>query len=67
MGVKEEQTGNVLPGAPILGEPWWLLSRTDGTAFCCHVAPSWFAAREVGRVLAAEEDVAVELIFRSVR
>ena len=61
MGAREEETGNVVPSAPIMGEPWWLLSRADGTAFCCHVAPSWFKAREIGALLVGDS-VSAELL-----
>ena len=65
MGIREEETGEVVTGpAAIVGEPWWLLSKPDGTAFCCHMAPSWFKAREIGQGLAGQESVSAELIFR---
>jgi thymidylate synthase (FAD) len=60
MGVKEEQTGNVVKAPAIVGEPWWLL-KLDGTEFCCHMAPSWFKAREIGRALTGEENISARL------
>ena len=63
MGVREENTGQVVKGPAIIGEPWWLLSKSDGTAVCCHKAPSWFDARKIGRTLIDEDRVSVELIF----
>jgi hypothetical protein len=64
MGAKEEETGNVVSGAPIMGEPWWLISEADGTAFCCHMAASWFKARDIGLTLTGQERVVAELIFK---
>jgi len=64
VGVREEESGNVVSGPPIMGEPWWLLSKVDGTAFCCHMASSWFAAKIIGRRLAEQEDVSAELVFK---
>jgi len=65
MGTREEQTGNVVSGPAVIGEPWWLISKPDGTAFCCHRAPSWFRARDIGRGL-TEQEVSAELIFQGV-
>lgn len=59
MGVREEETGNVVKRPAIVGEPWWLLSRLDGTAFCCHIASSWFDARRIGQALNEGEPVGV--------
>jgi hypothetical protein len=63
MGAREEETGNVVVGPAIMGEPWWLIS-VGATEFCCHVAGSWFKAREVGRELSGAEDVSATLIFK---
>jgi hypothetical protein len=62
MGIREEQTGNVVKAPAIVGEPWWLIT-VNGTEFCCHVAPSWFKARAVGYTLTGEERVGATLIF----
>jgi thymidylate synthase (FAD) len=62
MGAREEETGNVVAGPAIMGEPWWLIKRSDGTEFCCHVAGSWFKAREVGRALTGKENVSARLV-----
>jgi len=62
MGAKEEETGNVVSGPPIMGEPWWLISKVDGTAFCCHMASSWFKAREIGQELLGGASVSAELL-----
>ena len=66
MGAREEETGNVVSGPPIMGEPWWLLSRGDGTAFCCHRAPSWFKARDLAREISGQENCSAELVFQEV-
>jgi len=66
VGIREEETGEVVTGPAAIGEPWWLLSKPDGTAFCCHMAPSWFKAREIGQGLAGQESVSAELIFQGV-
>jgi hypothetical protein len=47
-----------------MGEPWWLISKADGTAFCCHMAASWFKARDIGLTLTGQERVVAELIFK---
>lgn len=62
MGVREEQTGNVVSGPAITGEPWWLLSNSAGTAICCHRAPSWFKARDLAREISGQENGSAELI-----
>jgi thymidylate synthase ThyX len=64
MGEKEERTGNVVAGPAIMGEPWWLISRADGTELCCHRAASWFEARDVGRKLTEHENVSAKQIER---
>jgi hypothetical protein len=64
MGEKEERTGNVVPGPAIMGEPWWLISRADGTGLCCHKAASWFEARDIGRKLTEHENVSAKQIER---
>jgi hypothetical protein len=66
VGIREEETGEVVTGPAVIGEPWWLLSKPDGTAFCCHVAPSWFKAREIGQGLTGQSEVSAELIFQGV-
>jgi hypothetical protein len=63
VGVKEEQTGNVVKAPAIVGEPWWLI-KVGATEFCCHVAGSWFDAREIGRGLSGEERVTAELMWK---
>jgi hypothetical protein len=63
MGAREEETGNVVAGPAIMGEPWWLI-KVGEAEFCCHVAESWFAAREVGRKLSWSENVSVELVVK---
>jgi len=62
MGAREEETGNVVSGPPLMGDQWWLISRVDGTALCCLLAPSWFKARDTGRELMGEESVSAELV-----
>jgi hypothetical protein len=47
-----------------MGEPWWLISKIDGTPFCCHMASSWFKARDIGRELTGKEEVSAELVFQ---
>lgn len=64
MGEKEERTGNVVAAPAIVGEPWWSLRQSDGTEFCAHRAPSWFAARDLARALAKEETASAELFVR---
>jgi len=66
MGAREEELGTTLKSAPIMGELWWLISKPDGTAFCCHMAPSWFKAREIGQGLTGQVEVSAELIFQGV-
>ena len=63
MGEKEEASGNVVAGPAIMGEPWWLITAA-GVEFCCHVAPSWFAARHIGMALTGEERVLATLVNR---
>jgi hypothetical protein len=63
MGIKEEQTGEVVKAPAIVGEPWWLI-KVGGVEICCHVAPSWFAAREIGRGLSGSENVWAELMWK---
>ena len=29
MGIREEQTGNVVSGPAVIGEPWWLISKPE--------------------------------------
>jgi thymidylate synthase (FAD) len=62
VGVIEEKTGNVVAGPAIMGEPWWLISRADGTEHCCHRAASWFEARNIGRKLTEHENVSAKQI-----
>jgi thymidylate synthase ThyX len=64
MGEKEERTGNVVAGPAIMGEPWWLISRADGTGLCCHKAASWFEARDIGRKLTEHENVSAVQVQR---
>lgn len=64
MGAREEETGNVVDGPAIVGEPWWLIS-VAGMEFCCHVAPGWFDARRIGRALSGEENVSAKLVERT--
>jgi hypothetical protein len=64
MGEKEERTGNVVAAPAIVGEPWWLISRADGTGLCCHKAASWFEARDIGRKLTEHENVSAVQIER---
>jgi len=66
MGLREEALGTVVSGPAIIGEPWWLLSDVAGTAFCCHRAPSWFKARDIGRDISGQENCSAELIFQEV-
>ena len=54
MGVREENDGSALRTPAVLGEPWFLLTMSDGTAVCCHRAPSWFDARKIGHELTGE-------------
>ena len=63
VGAKEEETGNVVAGPAIIGEPWWLI-KVGSVEFCCHVAGSWFKAREVGRELSGAENVSAELMWK---
>lgn len=64
MGAREEETGEVVSGPAIMGEPWWLITA-GGVEFCCHVAPSWFAARHIGMALTGEERVLATLVLKS--
>jgi thymidylate synthase ThyX len=64
VGEKEERTGNVVAGPAIMGEPWWLISRADGTEHCCHRAASWYEARDIGRKLTEHENVSAKQIER---
>jgi hypothetical protein len=61
MGVKEEETGNVVPGPAIMGEVWWSI-EVDDVPFCCLLASSWFEARAVGRGWAERENIVVEQV-----
>lgn len=63
MGAREEETGEVVKGPAIMGEPWWLIRTSDGVDFCCHRAPSWFDARSIGQALTGDGAVAVSLVF----
>jgi hypothetical protein len=63
MGIREEQTGEVVSGPAILGEPWWLIC-VGPTEFCCHVAGSWFKAREIGMGLTGVENVSATLVLK---
>jgi len=63
VGAIEEKTGNVVAGPAIMGEPWWLIRDASGRGICCHMASSWFSAREIGRRL-VETDVSAELVNR---
>ena len=54
MGVKEEETGNVVSGPAVMGTPWWLISNAAGTPIFHLRAASWFEAREVGRQIMGE-------------
>lgn len=64
MGVREEETGNVVKAPAITGEPWWAIIRRDGTVICWHKAESWFAARSIGQTINEGEPVEVELLGR---
>lgn len=54
MGIKEEETGNVVDGPAIIGEPWWLITGIDGTDLCCHRASAWFEARKISKELGTD-------------
>lgn len=67
MGTREENNGTAVRTPAILGEPWWLLTGSDGADFCCHRAPSWFDARRIGCALAEDGNVRATLMERTKR
>lgn len=62
MGIREEETGNVVSAPPLIGDQRWLIRLPDGSGFCCLVALSWFAARRLGQKLNGGAPVEVEWI-----